>query len=60
MNVAAEGSRYAEVVGAGLVPARLCPHAARRATTTRAFTPVFDGLWVPPTNTEFTRPLHFN
>jgi hypothetical protein len=24
--------------------------AARRATTTRAFTPVFDGLWVAPTS----------
>jgi hypothetical protein len=32
--------------GAGLVPARLCAYAVRRATTTRAFTPVFDGLWV--------------
>jgi hypothetical protein len=37
-------------VGAGIVPARLCAHAARRATTTRAFTLVFDGLWVAPTN----------
>ena len=47
-------------VGAGLVPARLSAYPARRATTTRAFTPVFDGLRVAPTNTDLVQPLHFN
>jgi hypothetical protein len=46
--------------GGGWGPPRLSAYAARRATTTRAFTPVFDGLWVAPTNAEVVQPLHFN
>jgi len=44
-------------VGAGLVPARLSAYAAQRATTTRAFTPVFDGLWVAPTTQILCNPF---
>jgi hypothetical protein len=55
-----KGNESVLFVGAGLVPARLSVYAARWATTTRAFTPVFDGLRVAPTNAEVVQPLHFN
>jgi hypothetical protein len=54
---ALQPNRMDRFVGAGLVPARLSAYAAQRATTTRAFTPVFDGLRVAPTNTELRRPF---